>query len=238
MSDAIAATQPRVEGFVHYRVTAGGLLQRVQASTDPAELEAVAEASGASLSDSLLVQPRPRSPPIASSCLTATASLTLACAGAGILSFPWALSVSRLPAFALTGALVLALSALGMLALSARADGADAWCYERVMGRAFGPRAEMATTLCIVVQQVGSLVGFLVAIFDFLVALAPKALSPAALLVVLAGVVLWPLSLLPMLQSLWLPNALSIAAICAVAGVVVSRAAQPGSTCPAAPGHH
>ena len=66
-------------------------------------------------------------------------------------------------------------------------------------------------------QQVGSLVGFLVAISDFLQALAPRALPPTALLVALAGVVLWPLSLLPMLQSLWLPNALSIAAICAVA---------------------
>ena len=113
-----------MDGFVNYRVTAGGLLQRVQASTDPAELsEAAAEASGPSLSESLLlVQPRPRRPPVASSCLTATASLTLACAGAGILSFPWALSVSRLPAFALVGSLVLGLSAMGMLALSARAD--------------------------------------------------------------------------------------------------------------------
>lgn len=75
-------------------------------------------------------------------------------------------------------------------------------------------------------------VGFLVAIGDFS---APLGLPPVALLPLLGTFVLWPLSLLPSLHSLWLPSVLSILAVCAVASVIVVRALQvdaPGSGCP------
>ena len=165
--------------------------------------------------------------------LATTASLILACAGAGIVAFPWALSASGLPAFLLLGALVLCACCLGMHVLSHRTLGSDAWSYESLLLHEFGPRTSRVATLAIVLQQIGSMVGFLVAIADFGAAFGVPSVP---LLVGLGALVLWPLSLLSSLQSLWLPSALSIAAVCAVAGVIVARAARldtPDSHCPA-----
>ena len=165
--------------------------------------------------------------------LATCTSLTLACVGAGVLSFPWALSAAGLPAFLLLGAVVLASCWLGMRVLSICTLGSDAWCYERVLLHVFGPRTARVATLAIVLQQLGSMVGFLVAVADLGAALG---VASVPLLASLGACVLWPLSLLPSLQSLWLPSALSIVAVCAVAGVVVARAARldaPDSKCPA-----
>ena len=81
--------------------------------------------------------------------LSATTSLALSCAGAGVLAFPWALNASRLPTFLGAGAIVVTLSILGMRVLTAHAASNDAWSYERVMYRAIGPRTAVAVVACI-----------------------------------------------------------------------------------------
>eukprot|EP00966_Prymnesium_polylepis_P271855 6280917-Prymnesium_polylepis.1 len=110
--------------------------------------------------------------------LASTASLIVSSAGAGILSFPWALASTGLPAFVLIGSVVACACAVGMLTLSSRASS-SAPCYEAILERSFGPLTARAATLSIVVQQLGSMVGFLVAIADFA---QPLGLPPAALL--------------------------------------------------------
>ena len=170
--------------------------------------------------------------------LSAASSLTVSCAGAGILSFPWALSSSRLLAFLTIGILVTGVSAVGMLTLASRASLGGARCYDDLIECAFGRRMARAATAAIVLQQLGSMVGFLVAIADFG---APFGLAPAVLLPVVGAAVLWPLSLLPSLQSLWLPSVLSVIAVVAVSGAVIARAAGrnvASSNCPAGEGGH
>jgi hypothetical protein len=168
-------------------------------------------------------------------CALSTASLVVASAGAGILSFPWALSLSRLPAFLAGGSCVICACAVGMVVLSERAlERGDAYCYERIVERAFGARTAQATAVAIILQQIGSMVGFLVAISDF--TSAALSLPAAPVLVALALALLWPLSLVPSLQSLWLPSLLSIASVVAVSGAVVARALGGGS-CPARGAH-
>lgn len=168
--------------------------------------------------------------------LTATVSLILGCAGAGILSFPWALAASRLPAFACGTVIVLLACCAGMLVLvehvfaAVAVDNRNAR-YELVLLRAFGQRSANAATVAILVQQFGSMVGFLVAIGDFA---SPFGLPRVVVVPTAAFTIMWPLSLVRSLRSLWLPNVLSIVAVCAVPFVVVLRAA----TASYSSGHH
>ncbi len=187
---------------------------------------------------------------------TSSLSLVLSCVGAGILSFPWALSASRLPAFILVGVAVICCCFVGLAALARQtllfcaASGSgrdDTWCYDALVRQALSSRrAASFATVAVILNQLGSLVGFLVATADFgvpaLEAAFPHLLptSPtearATLLSLLGICVFWPLSLAPSLQSLWLPSVLSIVAVAGVAGVVIWRAAtrdEPWSACPA-----
>ena len=167
-----------------------------------------------------------------SSFFAGTSSLVIASAGAGILAFPWALSAARLPSFLGLSALVLISNATGMTILAAHTED-GAWCYELVVERAFGTLASRMVTASIVLLQFGALSGFLVAIADFA---APLGVPPAPLLAGLAAFILWPLSLVPSLHTLWVTNVISFATLCVVSGVIIARAAtrdDPNGQCPA-----
>ena len=104
------------------------------------------------------------------------------------------------------------------------------WCYDSLVKQAFGPRVASLATVAILLNQLGSLVGFLVAIADWgaptLATVLPAHLrshlgvedsSDALRAAVLGGLglfVLWPLSLARSLHSLRFPSILSVLAVC------------------------
>ena len=104
---------------------------------------------------------------------SAASTLCVSCLGSGILSFPHALSKSRLPAYLLASAFVLAACTVSLSEIISHAcgavhrDAATSVCYERLVNDAIGRRTALLSAAAVALNQFGTLVGFLVAIADF-----------------------------------------------------------------------